>query len=268
MPAPLPRSAVPPPMLPPTLRSAARALRATAAVLCLAGATRALVAQPAAPAAPTHYIVGVDLSASRTPTQLEEARRLLGALVARLGYGDRLTLVETYQAGTGAARQWSDSAPAVRTPGRVTHVDEKHLARFRAAAGGVAARFIDPVRSKTIRSTDLLGTLQRAADYARAGNGRRTTVLLLSDMLNSTPELNMEPARWSPDPRWLVTRRAERQLPSLGGVCVVVAGADVNSTRGVRVRGFWQAYFQATGTQLPPERYRAFVADAAEVRCT
>ena len=39
------------------------------------------------------YIVGVDISGSRTKAELEESRKLLEGLINRLEPGDRLTLI-------------------------------------------------------------------------------------------------------------------------------------------------------------------------------
>src|SRR2546428_562050 len=59
------------------------------------------------------YIVGIDISGSRTKTDLDESRKLLDDLIDRLQAGDRRTLIEGSQGGREPARQWSDS---VRTP--------------------------------------------------------------------------------------------------------------------------------------------------------
>ena len=181
--------------------------------------------------------------------------------------GDRLVLVETYQSGTDAARQWDDSIPAQRSVDRPTPGDLKKAARFRSSAALIAQTFFDTTRSKEIRSTDLLATLRRAADYARAGRGRPTTLLLLSDMLNATPDLNMERAGGIPDSVWIARRKAEGRLPDLHGVCVFAVGGDVGSRRGVQAHAFWRAYFEAAGATYSDANYRNMVADAGEVRC-
>ena len=43
------------------------------------------------------YIVGIDISGSRTKAELDESRKLLDGLIDRLTAGDRLTLIEVYQ---------------------------------------------------------------------------------------------------------------------------------------------------------------------------
>ena len=111
----------------------------------------------------------------------------------------------------------------------------------------------------------MLTTLYRAADYAKAANGRRTTLLLLSDMLNATRELNMERAGGVPDSAWIAARVGEGRVPDLRGVCVVVVGADVRTGTGVAVRRFWEGYLRAAGAEVA--EYRNMVSDAGEVGC-
>jgi hypothetical protein len=220
-----------------------------------------------APMRGTQYIVGIDISGSRSPTQLAEARTLLVDLIGRLENGDRLVLVETYQGGRDAARQWDDSIPPLRVDGRPRAVDRKHLERFRSSATMIANTFFDANRSETIMTTDLLTTVQRAADYATAGNGRPTVLLLLSDMLNATRDLNMERAGGIPDSAWVAKRMAAGLLPDLHGVCVFAVGADVGSAQGVRARTFWRQYFHTAGATFDNRNYRRMISDAGEIRC-
>ncbi len=243
----------------------AAALAGAALLVLAASACREAEADP--PAAGTQYIVGIDISGSRTPTQLREAQELLVGVVGRLENGDRLVLVETYQTGTDAARQWDGAIAPPRRAGRLTAGERKKAERFRSSAAMVARTFFDTTRSRQIRSTDLLATLRRASDYAKAGTGRPTTVLLLSDMLNATPELNMERAGGIPDSGWIARRRAEGRLPDLRDVCVFAVGGDVGSARGVEARAFWRAYFAAAGARYADDHYRNMVSDAAELRC-
>jgi hypothetical protein len=213
------------------------------------------------------FIVGVDISGSRSDTQLKESQQLLNKLVMRMRNGDKLVLVETYQSGTDAAQQWADTIPRPRNAAKPSARDRNKLASFQRRASPIASSFFDPARAKQIKNTDLLGTLARAADYARAANGRRTTVLLLSDMLQTTPEVNMVHPGGIPGADWIATRKADGRLPDLSNVCVVIAGADVTSDQGARVRAFWQKYFAATNATLPAAGYRNMISDPAELRC-
>ena len=212
------------------------------------------------------YIVGIDISGSRTKTDLDESRKLLDDLIDRLQAGDRLTLIEVYQGGRQPARQWSDS---VRTPrnGELTGSDRRRLDDFKAVARIQTSILFDSVRAKEIQSTDIFGTLARAADYAKASRHRPTTLLLLSDMINETPAVRMTSVQDIPGDSWIRHLASAKRIPQLGGVCVVVAGADVSSARGAAIREFWNKYFEAAGTHVSPDNYRNMISDPSEIAC-
>jgi hypothetical protein len=212
------------------------------------------------------YIVGIDISGSRTKTELDESKTLLEELIDRLKPGDRLTLIEVYQGGKQPARQWSDS---IRTPrnGELTGSDRRRLDDFKSIARVQTSILFDSVRAREIQSTDIFGTLARAADYARASRDRPTTLLLLSDMINETPDVRMTSRQDIPGDGWIRHLAAARRIPQLRGVCVVVAGADVSSARGAAIREFWNKYFEAAGTHVSPDNYRNMISDPSEVTC-
>jgi hypothetical protein len=212
------------------------------------------------------YIVGIDISGSRTKSDLDESRQLLDGLIDRLQAGDHLTLIEVYQGGRLPARQWTDSIRAPMNAGSLTGSDRRRLEDFKSIARIQTSILFDSVRAKEIQSTDIFGTLARAADYARASRNRPTTLLLLSDMINETPSVNMI-SHGVPGDSWIRHLAAEKRIPQLRGVCVVVAGADVSSARGATIRNFWDKYFEAAGTRVSPDNYRNMISDPAEVAC-
>jgi hypothetical protein len=213
------------------------------------------------------YIVGIDISGSRTKTDLDESRKLLDDLIDRLQPGDRLTLIEVYQGGREPARQWSDSIRSPRSAGEVTGSDRRRVDDFKAVARMQTSILFDSARAKGIQSTDIFGTLSRAADYAMASRNRPTTLLLLSDMINETPDVRMTSEEGIPGAGWVRNRAAAKRIPQLRGVCVVVAGADVSSARGAAIREFWSKYFEAAGTHIAAENYRNMIADPGEIAC-
>jgi hypothetical protein len=213
------------------------------------------------------YIVGVDISGSRTPTELAESKQLLNRLIDNLEVGDRLTLVEMYQGGKLPARQWSDSTRAPRTPGKVGPSELRRLDDFKAIARMQAQILFDTTRAKEIRNTDIFGTLVRAADYSRPSPNTRRTLLLLSDMINETADVTMTTRSEIPTDAWIKHLSAAQRIPQLRDVCVVVAGADVSCARGAAIRDFWEKYFEAAGTHLDPDNYRNMIANASEVNC-
>ena len=214
------------------------------------------------------YIVGIDISGSRTPAELDESRKLLDGLIDRLEAGDRLTLIEVYQGGRQPARQWSGSIRAPKESGKLTGSDRRRVDDFKGIAHMQASILFDSVRASEIQTTDIFGTLARAADYAKATRNSATTLLLLSDMINETPDVRMTSREDIPGNTWVRQLASSRRIPQLRGVCIVVAGADVSSVRGAAIRDFWNRYFEAAGTSVNPDNYRNMISDPDEVSCS
>lgn len=219
------------------------------------------------PLIPGHqYIVGIDLSASRSTQAVDESRRLLDDLVdTKLANGDQLVLIEMYGGATSSQHQWMDTVASERVAGKLTPIDRRKLDEFKQEAHQVVDAVYKAASATRIESTDILGTLTRASDYAKAGAGRRSTVVLLSDMENSTAEVEM--AHAVPAHGWIAARKAANRLPDLGGVCVVVSGATGATAHGAKIRDFWFEYFSETGAQMPASNYREFIPVANEVHC-
>src|SRR5262249_22768126 len=148
-------------------------------------------AKPASPQT-NQFIVGIDLSASRSVEALRDSRRLLDDLIeTRLHNGDELVLLEMYGTSDTEDHQWIDSVPRTRTPAVVTTTDRRRIDDFKAVAHQVVGAMFNPNRVRRIDNTDVFATISRAADYAKASHGRRPTLILLSDMENSTDEMRM-----------------------------------------------------------------------------
>jgi hypothetical protein len=223
-------------------------------------------ARPAAPQT-AQFIVGIDLSASRSVEALRDSRRLLDDLVeSRLHNGDELVLLEMYGSSDTGDHQWIDSVPRARTPGVISTADKRRLDDFKAVAHQVVGAMFDPNRARRIDNTDVFATISRAADYAKGAHDRRSTLILLSDMENSTDEMRMERSG-VPSSQWIEVRRTANRLPDMRGVCVLVAGAASTTQREATIRDFWVRYLAAAGTTLAATNYRAFVPDAMELRC-
>lgn len=158
-----------------------------------------------------------------------------------------------------------DTVPGPRTPGKVTPLDRRHLVEFKQEAHQVIDAVFKAAAATRIESTDIFGTLSRASDYAKAASGRRSTVVLLSDMENSTADVEM--ARVVPSRNWIASRKAAKRLPDLARTCVVVSGASAMTAHGAHIRDFWFDYFSETGAELPAANYREFIPVAGEVHC-
>src|SRR5207244_13054032 len=133
-------------------------------------------------------------------------------------------------------RRSSDLIRAPMNSGSLTGSDRRRLDDFKAIARIQTSILFDSVRAKEIQSTDIFGTLARAADYAKASRNRPTTLLLLSDMINETPDVTMTDPHEIPGDSWIRHLAAGKRIPQLRGVCVVVAGADVSTARGASIR--------------------------------
>jgi hypothetical protein len=213
----------------------------------------------------TQYIVGVDISSSRSAMDLRESQALLNGLVDRMTYGDKLVVVEMY--GAAEPQQVADSIRPMKgaTP---SPRERRELDDFRARTRAILPLFFDSTRQKEVLVTDVFGTLFRAADYAKAPNHDRTILVLLSDMIQATGEANMEKESGIPGADWIESRAADQRLPDMKGICVVVSGAETKSARGAQIRKFWQDYFERVGARMPVERYRGLIADPGQLACS
>jgi len=199
----------------------------------------------------TQYIVGIDISGSRSAMDLRESQGLLEKLVAeRMSYGDKIVFIEMY--GATEPQQFRDSIKVLRSSVPSPR-EKRELDDFRARTLSILPMFFDSTRKKEVQSTDVFGTLYRAADYSRAPGHDKTVLVLLSDMIQATGELNMENASGIPGPEWIDHRAAEERLPDLSGACVIVSGAETKSARGVALRKFWTEYFAKVGAKLRPD---------------
>ena len=212
----------------------------------------------------TQYIVGVDISSSRSNMDLRESQTLLTGLVDRMTFGDKLVIVEMY--GAAEPQQVADSIRPMRgaTP---SPREKRELEDFRARTKSIVPMFFDSTRQSQVMVTDVFGTLFRAADYAKAPNHDKTVLVLLSDMVQATGEANMEKEGGIPTADWIESRASEQRLPDMKGICVVVSGAETKSARGAQVRKFWQDYFTRVGARMSPERYRGLIADPNQLAC-
>ena len=223
---------------------------------------------PAAPARdPRQTVVLVDFSTSRPAEELQQSRRLTTDAVRSLSYGDRLVLLEVHRAGQDDAPAFVDTVARARSSAAPGRGDERRLAEHRERLERSLRVFFDSTRMGQIAGTDLFATLTSVAEHAVEAGGRPTRLLILSDMLHSTRELDMERGR-VPDAAWIEQWAARGRIPRLDGVCVGVVGPDVSTDQGVRLREFWKRYFQAAGATLKDENYRNAATQTDSFDCT
>ena len=232
-------------------------------VILLAGCGSAGAdAPPAAPGPMT--VVAVDLSTSRSEVKVREDRALLAGIVETLGHGERFALLEVHRDGPeGGSRRWIGDMPSAR---RIPPEkgDVRRLAERQAEVQEVVeAFFADSSSVRQINGTDLLSTIATAAELVAEAGREEARVVVLSDMLNATASLNLEDGP-VPDAGWVLRRKERGLIPELAGVCVVAIGGDARTERGVAVREFWRAYFEAAGAEVV---YRHTATDGGRVGC-
>src|SRR5213083_2657862 len=105
--------------------------------------------------------------------------------------------------------------------------------------------------------TDIFSSLLIAQKLFH-NEARRKVLVLMSDMIEDTPEYNFEKIAWSPSAmeRLLAELGTKALVPELPGVCVYVSGASAKSAAlAENIARFWEAYFRRTGADMHPSRY-------------
>ena len=197
-----------------------------------------------------------DRSWSIPDYSLELARDLTAQRLRTLDHGDRIAALEVLQRSLAEPpKRWSQAVPEREFPGQDVPRDSVTLARFLRDARDYLVAYADTAGRREIMGTDLLSTLHDVAAEVRAAPDHRATMYLFSDMLQSTPEIEMEGMRRMPGPDWVDSAKAAGKLPDLEGLCVVVIGARVDTDAAQRVKEFWKEYFEATGAKLYDSNY-------------
>lgn len=239
---------------------------ASAALFILAGCGSCNGDCTAPPPPPQRqFVVAVDLSGSITQEERAANQDLLSKFMRTLSFGDRLVVMEAHARGVkGANQPFQREMPVPEFGGQPTQDDDNDLADAVKMAQPQAIKVLG---GPTVNGTDLFATLHSVADRMREAPGRKTSVVMMSDMLQCTPELCIENGRGTPDSSWIAARKAQNGLPDLTGACIVVVGADVTAPTGPAVRDFWIAYFRAAGAELRADRYSYQVGAPGRLNC-
>lgn len=113
---------------------------------------------------------------------------------------------------------------------------------------------------RRIMRTDILGSLEQAARVFQTYRRNRNVLVLFSDMVQDSSELNLEKTNLSgPQINRLVASLSTRgRIPDLAGIEVFCVGASqLDAARSRLIQQFWSAYFQAAKADFRPERYGA-----------
>jgi len=205
---------------------------------------------------PNQVIFVYDRSTSITPEELGMYQQLTARKLTQLGHGDRVAAIELLQLSLDESpTRWAQRVPEREFQNRAMQRDSVTLARFIQDARDYLRKYTVPEGRDNYLGTDILSTLHDVAEDVRAHPEHRTTVVLFSDMLQATQEMNMEGLIRMPPPDWVQTRAAEGRLPDFSGACIVVVGARTDTSAGQRVKAFWEEYFAATGAILLERNY-------------
>ncbi len=211
---------------------------------------------PEADRDPRQVIFVYDRSTSITADELAMYQRLTAQKLQELTHGDRVAAIELLQLSLDESpMRWAQRVPEREFQNRVMRADSVSRARFLTDARDYLRRFTDPEGRDNFMGTDILSTLHDVAEEIRAFPQHRPTVVLFSDMLQATQEMNMEGLIRMPPADWVERRAAEGRLPDFQGACVVVVGARTDTQAGQVVKGFWEDYFRATNGRLSDRNY-------------
>jgi hypothetical protein len=248
-----------------------RALGALTLTVVLAGCPDSGQAAPAPPAMTIGWTVAVDLSGSRHPAEVQTAQDLVSTLRESAHNGDRVTVIRVFQDGlANNSFTWTQDIPRAANPEKPTPSESMRVERFGRALSAELPVIFDPAVACKINGTDLFATLYRVSDLVHADPSRQQRLLIISDMLQATKQLNMEAEapnldRSIPSEDWVQSHRAS--LPRLDGVCVAIVGPDVSASYDRKLFRFWKAYFTAAGARLDEQNYRNFMPSLSAIRC-
>lgn len=246
--------------------------RALALGVCLSGC------DAGGPGAVT--IVLVDLSGSLPAPTLEfYGEAIAGSVWSELGQSDQMIVMpidaaaeqraevvfssdlraeDFYRDDDGVARREE------REQERVAEFKEAEAMRLREALAA-ATRDRAGLRS----GTDILGALHAAAGRFPGSDGRRRILVVFSDMIQESAELDLRGlARTGAEGAQVEFEglSAAGRIPDLLGTQVLAVGAgETGAATGTddpayfrAVRGFWQQLFEAAGASLDAERHYGY----------
>jgi len=219
-----------------------------------------------AQAKPRQYIVVVDVSASRNQHDLEDAKRFLNSITGELKSGDEIVAVQMQQAGlTDNPKRWSLPVPD-RKDNYPSARDKETVESRRRAARLVLPTFFQSAGGAA-QHTDNLSTMDIVSEYVRDRGFRTTTILILSDMLQSARGIEMWHSQRMPAANFLQSQKKLGLIPGLQGSCVVVVGADASNREGKQIEHFWQSYFRLAGASLSDNDYRNTIPTSMDSVC-
>jgi len=184
---------------------------------------------------------------------IADGERYVDAVIDGMNYGDRLVILQMYEAGVNEAK--TDLDVSLTKPAYSLALDEnEELKTTRNDLKEPVHLFFGRAQTEPVMHTDILTTLSIASE--KTSEGKRNVLIILSDMLQSSREFEFEHLKRMPPPGWIAQRTQQGLARPLYGACVVAVGADPSTHEGIVVRQFWQQYFKASNATLSTRNYR------------
>ena len=230
--------------------------------------TQAFLSPSAAATSPgTAIIIFLDFSGSiKTDERALFKREIESQILPSLSAGDRLLMAPIHDK---TLTEFRPLVQAILPAKPEFSVWRDNVLTYNRRVKEVEARVLDLKAKVKTEVADVLGR-RYASPYTDIFSSlliaqklfheetRRKVLVLMSDMIEDTPESNFEKIAWSPSAveKLVAELEAKALIPKLPGVCVYVSGASAKSaTLAENIARFWEAYFRRTGADMHPSRY-------------
>jgi len=230
--------------------------------------TQAFLSPSAAATSPgTAIIIFLDFSGSiKTDERALFKREIESQILPSLSAGDRLLMAPIHDK---TLTEFRPLVQAILPAKPEFSVWRDNVLTYNRRVREVEARVLDLKAKVKTEVADVLGR-RYASPYTDIFSSlliaqklfheetRRKVLVLMSDMIEDTPEYNFEKIAWSPSAveKLLVELEAKALIPKLLGVCVYVSGASAKSAALAEdIARFWEGYFRRSGADMQPSRY-------------
>ncbi len=230
--------------------------------------TQAFLSPSAAATSPgTAIIIFLDFSGSiKTDERALFKREIESQILPSLSAGDRLLMAPIHDK---TLTEFRPLVQAILPAKPEFSVWRDNVLTYNRRVREVEARVLDLKAKVKTEVADVLGR-RYASPYTDIFSSlliaqklfheetRRKMLVLMSDMIEDTPEYNFEKITWSPSAveKLVAELEAKALIPKLPGVCVYVSGASARSAAlAENIARFWEAYFRRTGADMHPSRY-------------
>ena len=230
--------------------------------------TQAFLSPSAAATSPgTAIIIFLDFSGSiKTDERALFKREIESQILPSLSAGDRLLMAPIHDK---TLTEFRPLVQAILPAKPEFSVWRDNVLTYNRRVREVEARVLDLKAKVKTEVADVLGR-RYASPYTDIFSSlliaqklfheetRRKVLVLMSDMIEDTPEYNFEKITWSPSAveKLVAELEAKALIPKLPGVCVYVSGASARSAAlAENIARFWEAYFRRTGADMHPSRY-------------